>query len=184
MDGPIGRPLLFAVMIGWTTAIISAIWGSIINKSIFAYIQEHMPEIEGVDWEKFAAGSGSGDFIWTLILAPIFILFGIFIIAGIYHLFLMIIKGANKNFETTFNVVSYGMTARIAEVIPFCGNVIAWIFGMVLAIIGLAEAHKTDNGKAAFAVLVPVLLCCLCIFILFMMIGASGVAAYLNKSLQ
>ncbi|HLP47808.1 MAG TPA: YIP1 family protein [Candidatus Kapabacteria bacterium] len=184
MDGPIGRPVLFAVMIGWTTAIISAIWGTIVNKSIFNYFQEHMPEIEGIDWEKLTAGGGSADFALTLILAPVFILIGLFIIAGIYHLFLTLVKGANKNFETTFNVVSYGMVSRIAEIIPVCGSGIAWIFGLALAIIGLAEAHKTTSGKAAFAVLVPILLCCLCIFVIFMIVGVSGLAALLNKNFQ
>ena len=149
-----------------------------------SYLQERMPDLEGVDWERLASGGSSMDFAFTLILAPIFIVFGLFIIAGVYHLFLMIAKGANKNFETTFNVVAYGMVTRLAEFIPFCGSLIAMIYGMVLAIIGLAGAHKTDSGKAAFAVLAPVLLCCFCVLIIFMMIGATGFMAVLNKSLR
>ncbi len=184
MDGSVGKPLLFAVMIGWTAAIISAMWGTIVNQSIFRYIQEHMPELEGVDWERLGTGGGSMDFIFTLILAPIFIVFGLFIIAGIYHLFLTLAKGANKSFETTFNVVAYGMVTRIAEFIPICGSLIAAIYGLVLAIIGLTEAHKTDSGKAAFAVLAPVVLCCFCILMIIMMVGATGFMALLNKSLQ
>ncbi len=184
LDGPMGRPLLFAVMIGWTAATISAMWGTIVNKSIFGYLQEHMPDVEGVDWERLVAGGGSVDFILTLMLAPVFIILVLFIIAGIYHLFLMIVKGANKNFETTFNVVAYGMVTRLAEFIPFCGSLIALIYGLVLAIIGLTEAHKTNSGKAAFAVLAPVVLCCFCILMIFMMIGASGFMMILNKSLQ
>lgn len=184
LDGAIGRPLLFAVMIGWTAATVSAMWGTLTNKSIFAYLQEHMPDLEGIDWERIAAGGGSMDFVFTLILAPVFIVMGLFIIAGIYHLFLMIAKGTNKNFETTFNVVAYGMVTRLAEFIPFCGSLIAWIYGLVLAIIGLTEAHKTDSGKAAFAVLAPLVLCCFCIIIIFMIVGASGFLTMFNKSLQ
>ncbi|MCU0286757.1 MAG: YIP1 family protein [Acidobacteria bacterium] len=184
MDGPIGKPVLFAVMVGWTAAINSAIWGTIVNKPIFNFIQEHMPEIEGVDLEKLAAGGGQEDFIFALILAPIFILFGLFIVAGIYHLFLMLVKGNKKNFETTFNVVSYGISARVVEIIPVCGGFIAWIFGLVLAIIGLTGAHETDTSRAAFAVLVPILICCLCIFIIFMMVGISGISALLNQNIE
>lgn len=184
LDGAIGRPLLFAVMIGWTAATVSAMWGTVVNRSIFRYLQEHMPDLEGVDWERLATGGGSMDFVFTLLIAPVFIVFGLFIIAGIYHLFLLIAKGANKNFETTFNVVAYGMVTRLAEFIPFCGSLIAWIYGLVLAIIGLTEAHKTDSGKAAFAVLAPVLLCCFCILMIFMMIGATGFLAVFNKSLR
>ncbi|MDQ1352891.1 MAG: hypothetical protein QG657_3197 [Acidobacteriota bacterium] len=184
MDGAIGRPLLFAVMIGWTAAIASARWGNVVNRSIFGYLQQHMPDLEGVDWERLISGGSSMDFVFTLILAPVFIVFGLFIMAGIYHLFLMIAKGANKNFETTFNVVAYGMVTHLAEFLPFCGSLIATIYGLVLAIIGLTEAHKTDTGKAAFAVLAPVVLCCFCVLMIIMMVGATGFMTMFNKSLR
>lgn len=174
LDGPISRPLLFAVMIGWTTAIISTIWATLIQQSIFTLLREHMPEVEGVDWDQFG-GPGTGfDFLLGLIIAPIAIIIGMFIVSGIYHLFLLIVKGANKNFETTFNVVAYGAVAHIAEIIPFCGGLLAWVWGLVLAIIGLTEAHKTDSWKAVFAVFGPALLCCLCIMLIVMAAGGAG----------
>jgi len=36
LDGSIARPLLFAVMIGWTAATVSAMWGTVVNKSILS----------------------------------------------------------------------------------------------------------------------------------------------------
>ena len=38
-----------------------------------------------------------------------------------------------------------------------------------LLIVGLAKAHQVSNGKAAVAILVPALLCCICFAILMVM---------------
>lgn len=187
LDGSIGRPMLFAVMIGWTMAVIGAIWATIINKSLFVflqdYFQEHMPEIEGVDWEQIGSGGSSLDFILTLIFAPIGIMLGLFIMSGLYHLFLLMVKGVNKRFETTFNVIAYGAVVHLVEIIPFCGGILSWIWGIVLAIIGLTEAHRTDSWKAVFAVLGPLVLCCICCGILIMIMGGTGFLTEMTQGL-
>lgn len=190
LDGSIGRPLLFAVMIGWTTAIISTIWATMMSRSLFTflheYLQEKLPDIEGVDWDQILSGGGgtSFDFIMSLIIVPVFIMIGLFIVAGIFHLFLLIVKGANKSFETTFNVLAYGAVAHIAEIIPFFGGIISWIYGIVLGIIGLSEAHKTDSWKAAFAVFGPYILCCVCCGAIIMAMGGTGFLSELSKNIS
>jgi hypothetical protein len=188
LDGTIGKPFLFALIIGWVSSAISMVWGLFVSESIlsaFGKLREILPEIEGVDWdrlEQFGARQGAFDFILGIVLAPVLILLAMFIIAGIYHLFLMIVKGANRNFETTFNVVAYGTAAHIFEIIPFCGNLISWVYGIVLSIIGLTEAHETDSWKAVFAVFAPMLLCCFCcLLILFALGGAASLAPILEK---
>ncbi|UCH96201.1 MAG: YIP1 family protein [Candidatus Aminicenantes bacterium] len=180
LDGSIGKPLLFAMIVGWVSAAISMIWGMFISEWIFTALRElrdHLPEIEGMDWEQWeqiGAAEGAFDTIVGIILAPFFILIAVFIAAGIYHLFLLMVKGANKNFETTFNVTAYGMAAQVAQIIPFCGSLIAWAYGIVLAIIGLTEAHKTDSWKAVFAVFGPGILCCFCCLLIIMLLGGIG----------
>ncbi|MCP5107808.1 MAG: hypothetical protein GY950_30750 [bacterium] len=183
LDGPIGRPILFAVIIGWVTTIISIIWGRLISASMFNVIQRFLPDVEGADWDKLGAGSGSLDAILGVIFAPVGILIGLFIAAGIYHLFLLLFKGANKKFETTLNVVAYGMSAHVAEIIPLFGGTIAWIYGIVLAIIGLTEAHKTDSWRAVAAVFAPFVLCCLCCVFIVLVLGGTGFLAQFFDSL-
>lgn len=187
LDGSIGRPMLFAVMIGWTTAVISTIWATIINKSMFVFLQDflrdRMPEIEGVDWEQFTSGGTSLDFILTLIFAPVFIMIGLFVVSGIYHLFLLMVKGTEKSFETTFNVVAYGAVAHLAEILPICGGLISLLWGIILTIIGLTEAHRTDSWKAVFAVLGPIVLCCICCGLFIMTMGGTGFLAEMSQSL-
>jgi hypothetical protein len=188
LDGPIGKPLLFALLIGWFSSAVAMVWGLFISESIFqsfGRFRELFPEIEGVDWdqlEQLSAREGTFDFILGVVLAPVLILLVMFIVAGIYHLFLMVIKGANRNFETTFNVVAYGSAAHIFEIIPFCGNLISWVYGIVLAVIGLTEAHETDSWKAVFAVFAPMVLCCFCcIMFLFALGGTASLVPILEK---
>jgi uncharacterized membrane protein len=60
--------------------------------------------------------------------------------------------------------------------VPFCGAIIASLWTIVLAIIGLKEAHGTTGGKASFAVLFPLIMCC-AVAILFFLLVLGTVAA-------
>jgi hypothetical protein len=188
-----GKPILFALIVGWVSAIISSIWSTFIGdftSAVLQWLRDRLPEFEGVEWEQLeqwqqlGATDGTFDLIFGIIMAPFFILFFLFIFAGIYHLFLMMVRGANKKFETTFNVVAYGTAAQIAEIIPFLGTVIAWGYGIVLYIIGLTEAHETDSWKAVFAVFAPIILCLFCCWLFMMLLSGAGGLAPLLKQLQ
>jgi len=193
LDGTMGRPILFALVVGWFSAIISSIWSMFIGdfmSAVTQYILNRLPEFEGAEWEQLqqwqqlGATAGTFDLIFGIIMAPFFILFFLFIFAGIYHLFLMMVRGANKKFETTFNVVAYGMAAQIAEIIPFLGTVIAWGYGIVLSITGLTEAHETDSWKAVFAIFAPIILCLICCWLFMMILSGAGGLTPLLKQLQ
>ncbi|MFC2146729.1 YIP1 family protein, partial [Acidobacteriota bacterium] len=193
LDGTMGKPILFALIVGWVSAIISSTWSMFIGdftSTVLQWLRDRLPEFEGVEWEQLeqweqlGATDGTFDLIFGIIMAPFFILFFLFIFAGIYHLFLMLVKGANKNFETTFNVVAYGTAAQIAEIIPFLGTLIAWGYGIVLSIIGLTEAHETDSWKAVFAIFTPIILCLFCCWLFMMILGGAGGLAPLLKQLQ
>jgi hypothetical protein len=186
LDNPIGRSLLFAVIIGWFAAIVDIIWGMVINRSMFTYFkenfskfEEYFPELEGFDFSQFESVGAweSLQSIIGIIIAPFMVLLFVFIFAGLFHLFLMMVKGANKNFETTINIVAYGMAASIFKVLPFCGQLVYYVYWVILSIIGLTETHKTDSWKAVFAVIAPFLLCCLCCVMVVFLIVSTGILA-------
>lgn len=182
LDGSVGRPILFAVIIGWIAMAVGMFWSWVLRQSLFTLLQEHFPDIEGFDYDQISsswAHQGLASF-FTLILGPVIIVIGLFIISGIYHLVLMMVKGANKNFETSFNVVAYGSVSRIGELLPICGGLISFLYGIILAIIGLTEAHKTDSWKAVVAVLGPIILCCMCCVMIVVIAGGTGFLATIN----
>ncbi len=110
-----------------------------------------------------AAAAVGGPAIYAAIgavLTPLLVIVGSFIGAGILHLCLLIVGGANETFEATYAVVAYatGSTALLA-IIPVCGGLVGAVWAIVVEIIGLSRAHRTTGGRAALAVLLPIVLC-------------------------
>jgi hypothetical protein len=99
--------------------------------------------------------------LFMIVFVPLILIVSAFISAGIYHLMLMLLGAARHPYETTFRVVTYSAGATsLLGIIPICGGIVGAIWQIVAVIIGLAEAQETTTGKAAVAVLVPALFCC------------------------
>jgi hypothetical protein len=164
VTGGIGAPLLYAILLGYAGLVVSAIYDFVLTTvtgSTFGSfggtneaVDRMMPYIQG--------GFGLG---LKLVLGPVILIVMLFLMAGIVHLGLMMVGGAARGFEATLRVACYSEAAAIFHVIPLCGQVLAAVYMIVLMVIGLSEAHGTTRGKAAFAVLLPIFLCCCCIFV-------------------
>ena len=111
---------------------------------------------------------GFGEFVANVILAPIGGAIGLFILAAIGHLFVMLFVGdANSGYSSTFRVVSYVSVTNLVNWIPIVGGLLA-LYGLYLAVVGIREMHSTTTGRAALVVLLPigVLLVLVLIFVL------------------
>ena len=99
--------------------------------------------------------------------------FGLFIAAGIYHVCLLAVGGANHGYETTYRVVAFthGSIAWL-QVIPCVGGCIVLVMLYVCLINGLAAAQETTGGKAAAAVFIP-----LGFFLLLGALAIGGIVA-------
>lgn len=95
-------------------------------------------------------------FLVSIIFIPIAMVVGMFISSGIWHLFLLLLKGADHGFEGTFRVVSYSQSAQIVSLIPVLGGWVSGIWQLVIQIIGLKELHETTYLKVILAFLIPV----------------------------
>ena len=86
----------------------------------------------------------------------------------------------NFGYESTFRVIAYssGSTALFYAV-PFCGGLVAFIWSLVVQIIGVKEIHGTTTGTAVMAVLLPFLVCCcgfagLMALLVALLVGTAG----------
>ncbi|MDH3815087.1 MAG: YIP1 family protein [Acidobacteriota bacterium] len=168
--GGIGSPLLYAIVVGWIGIAIAVVWNMLFQGM-------WIPFMGGGEEAAIMAGFTAAWAVGLIILAPIFVIIGVFIGAAILHLMLMIVGGAYNGFEATVRVVCYAQTAQLAGIIPFCGGLISMVWAIILYVIGLATAHRTTQGKAALAVLLPVVLCCAFMAALLFMGVLAGVAA-------
>lgn len=101
--------------------------------------------------------------VGLMIIAPLINLITLFIWSGIVHVFLMMVGGAPNGFATTLRVTCYSQTAGIAVIVPVAGGLVQPVWFLILQIIGLSQAHRVSGGKAAFAVILPIVICCGCV---------------------
>jgi hypothetical protein len=176
--GGIGSPLIYAVVVGWIGIAIAVVWNTLFQGM-------WIPFMGGGEEAAVAAGFTAVWAIGMVLIAPIFVVIGVFIGAAILHLMLMIVGGANGGFEATVRVVCYAQTAlvcyaqtaQLAGIIPICGGLISLVWAIILYVFGLSTAHRTTQGKAVLAVLLPVVLCCAFAAALMFMGVLAGVAA-------
>ncbi len=160
-SGGLGSPLLFYGIVSFVAGLVGLAYQFIIEMGAGAAGMGTQDMNEMAENPVLAMLSGGFGIGVSLIMLPFFIILGIFIVSGVSHLLLMLVGASPKDFETTFRVCAYGYGASSAlYLIPLCGGLIGGIWGIILVIIGFAKAHETTTGKAALAVLLPVILCC------------------------
>ncbi|MBI4918027.1 MAG: YIP1 family protein [Acidobacteria bacterium] len=167
--GELGRPLGYAILLGWIGIIAGQAYQIALGGTMRSWMA---PFSQGQDLHV-----GVGFNVAMMVSAPLLILIAVFVGAAILHLFLMLVGGNNAGFSATTRVVCYANCTAVLQIIPLCGGVVAAIWTIVLEVIGLAIAHRTSQGKAAAAVLIPIVLCCVCVAVIFAIAGAAIMAA-------
>jgi hypothetical protein len=145
--------------------------GSLLNPLVFALICTEIAAIFGGILSLAGAGGafvtgygfevpenqGVGEFIGSVVLAPIGGVIGVFVVAGVAHLLVRLVIGAtNAGFGATFRVAAYTSVTSLVSWIPFIGDLLA-LYGIYLAVVGIREMHSTTTGKALIVVLLPVI---------------------------
>ena len=183
-DGGFWEPLFYHILLGTLAAAVSAGLSVLLNISAAgpAKLLEMISKTQGMNGQlsqslnlsissgAVGVGAAIGAMLFAVIFTPVGVTIGAFVGALISHLFLMIVGGAKRDFETTFRVVNYasGSVAPLSA-IPIVGPLVGGIWCMVLYVIGFSKAHDISVGRAALAVLLPLFLCC--------GVGALGVFA-------
>jgi hypothetical protein len=94
----------------------------------------------------------------TVISAFVSSMVGLVIITGIYHLFVMLLAGANNTgLEGTFRVVSYSYAVQVLGWVPLL-NILVGLYGLYLCAFGFQEVHFTTYQRAATIAALPLLL--------------------------
>jgi hypothetical protein len=162
----LGAPLFFFVLLSTFGGLAGVIYNVILQSLGVAE--------EGKD-EMAAAMFGSAIGIGLVIMMlPVLFAATAFVTAGLIHLALMLIGGANRPFEATFRVACYsGGATAVFQFLPVCGPLVASVYNFILMILGLSKVHEITTLRAAIAVVLPTVVCCG----LFAALIAAGVAA-------
>ena len=143
--------------------------GSLLNPLVFALICTEIAAILGgilslagvggafVTGYGFQApeNQGLGEFVGSVVFAPMGGAIGVFVVAGIAHLLVRLVVGANNaGFGATFRVAAYTSVTSLVSWIPFVGGLLA-LYGIYLSVVGIREMHNTTTGKALVVVVLP-----------------------------
>lgn len=163
------RPIAYFVVFVLVGAVVSQVWNIVLWESLMGMVRDLLPpQLQSMLQRPSALQIALG-----LIVSPLLSLIILFVWSGVVHLVLTLLGGGSAGFAATLRTVCYARTADVATVVPLAGGLVAFVWRRVLEIIGLSEAHRTDGWKAALAVLVPIMLCCLCAFGGVMVFGAA-----------
>jgi hypothetical protein len=168
--GDIASPLLFGGIVMWVSVIVQSLIRRLVPLPMY---------IPGGTWARGFSRMheyGRGGVIATAIFSPIAIVIGLFIGAAILHVCCMLVGALNTSasgFEGTFRVTAYSEVASIASIVPVIGGPVFIVWWIVLAVMGLQRMHKTTQGKAIVAILIPVILCCVVVGLVMMLAGAA-----------
>ena len=172
VTGGLSEPLLYAMIVGVVGIMVSYVWQVLFQASFLGYLPSEVQGTMGI------GSLGNIGLAFVAILIPFFVICSLFLWAGMLHLLLLMVRGANNGFEATFRAVAYSYSTYIFMTVPFCGGLIASVWSMVVAIIGLKEAHGTSGGKASFAVLFPLILCCALAFLITALVLGTVAASF------
>lgn len=153
-DGSLGAAILYYLSIGVPVAGAELFWRMVGVGGL--------PD-EAVEAGVLAAWSPLVDFL----VSPVVLLLSLFLSAGVVHAMLRLFGGASGGFTLTARVFAFAYSPQVLGVVPVIGSIAGFVWMVVVAIVGVREAHHTSTGKAAAAILIP-----LAIGIAFMMIAA------------
>ena len=180
-SGDVASPLIFAVILSTAMKLVVWAWSMLFHASLLSVLPIPAEMEASLGW-MFAVSGFS--YIAIFIVTPIFTVVGVFIGGAILHLMLMLVSGLEESdagFEGSLRAVAYGSSVgQLAQIVPIIGGFISLIWTIILMVTGAMRLHGTNQGKAVAAVLLPIVLCCVCAAMLFFLgafaaiMGANG----------
>ena len=102
--------------------------------------------------------TGADDPVGTGLVVPLafdLVFFAAYV--GLTHLMVLVFaRHQQAGWGATFRIVAFSQVSQLINWIPTVGLTIGFVYGSVLAILGIRHLHRADTGPAVAAVLVPV----------------------------
>ncbi len=177
-SGGLEGPLLFALIPGALATILGTLVQVGFQPQLLAMLESMGDQIPPLLKDSIATPGPLGQGL-SIIANLLMMVVGLFLVAGVIHVCMLIVGGAKHGFETTFRTVCYtNGSFALLQVIPSALSVplmsagtggIAGVMGIglilvvwrsVVQVIGLARAHDATILRAAVAVALPAVVCC------------------------
>jgi len=151
----VGRAFLYFVIIIVVTALFNLCW------ELLLPVSEASNAAKGRSWrlaiEMFAqAGRTPAAAVLNFFLAPFAATVGLLLWTGLLHLSLRVFHKERKSLKKTLRIVSYAASPSVLAAVPIVGSTVGAVWGLVLTVIGVREAHGTSTRKAILCVILAI----------------------------
>ncbi|HZM84871.1 MAG TPA: YIP1 family protein [Candidatus Limnocylindrales bacterium] len=157
----IGRPFAFGLIVSLIGTWAGIFWQLVLGE----WWKSFLPgDTESVD-TMLQIGLGLSAPLWV----PIVIILSV----AFQHLCLFVVGGARSGFSGTMRAANYSWAPALLALIPVCGQFVGGLWCLALNIIGLSVVHRITLGRAALAVFLPAVLCCILGVLMAALFGAA-----------
>lgn len=163
----VGPAVVYYLIVGVLSVGLSLFW-QVIFDTLFS--------AAGFTTESDPSPLGGWAPIASFLFSPVILLLVLGIGVLITHAILAIVGGARRGLSTTCRVLAFAYGPALFTIIPFVGALIGSVWSVVLAIIGLREAHRTDGWRAAVAILAPLVILIILAILFAIFIGVVAAA--------
>lgn len=160
-----GSAVIFGLIAYVFGAVVQGLYSLVSGQQALMGFQraaEDLPPEAAEFLQQLAASMSGKAALASMLLSPIVGVIGIYLAAGIFHVLLLLFRGAPRGFDATLTVVGYAFGLYLLAAVPACGGLVALVWYVVAVVIGLAEAQRCGSGKALAAVFTPLVLVCVC----------------------
>lgn len=155
-DRPPVRPILYYLVISVLAAALSLTWGTLLPTSQGGLL-ETFGEVMNVPLPE-AAAAGRLVRLVDFFLTPFWAVLYLIISSLLLHIFVLLLVPERRSLTATVRTICYACGPGLFAIIPFVGGWVAGIWGIVVTVIGVREAHRTTTARAFAAWLLAVAL--------------------------
>lgn len=146
---PVGRALLYFVIIIIITALFDLFWqlllpvpeaanGMFSGRGLLRFLQtDQTPAVA----------------VLNFFLAPFAAAVGLLLWGSLLHLSLLVFHKERQGFKATLRIASYAAGPSVLAAVPVAGSVVGGVWSLVLTVIGIREVHRMSTSKAVLSVL-------------------------------
>ncbi len=149
--GGMAKPLAFHLLLAEFMVVCQYLWGM----AGIGATAEYLGSSELMDMGLGVAGAAP---VLLFLVYPLLLVLRLMLMTGIIHLLLKMLRSGGSGAEATFRVLCYSAAPLLVGIIPGVGPLVGGAWSIVLTILGLKAAHRTQISAAMFAVLVPILM--------------------------
>ncbi len=153
-------PVIFGIVWGTIALLLNMPSVLYTQQSYIRFFSDNMPAPLVMPFSTYLS---------VLVMSPFFLFIFLFVLAGIYHIFVMLV-GGKGGFLSTLKVISYSTGAMVLEVVPYIGVPLFWFYSLYLYTIGFRELHKISTSRSFIAAILPLVFMVFFIIVLVILV--------------